>query len=1161
MLARVYLRQVRQNIGRFVAIVLIIALGVGLFTGLRVTRSAMVRTGDKYLSALNFYDFRLISTLGYTEKDVESIAQEPWAEAVEGSKNAHFLAENPNGDDVVLDAYALPEQINRIDLIDGRWPEADDECVIDSDFLFVFPIGSTIRFSAENDEDTLDNFDVYTFTVVGAATSPLFLNMERGSSALGNGKVSAFVYLPEAAFAMDYYTSIYVSVAASGEIYSAQYEAAIDDVRDAVEAAAEARAALRYDEVIHDAREEIADGETELRDGYIEYFEGLAEFERERDDALQELADAKQELDDARVELDDGWAELADAQIELDDGAAALADARADLSEARDELAQKEKDARHELTLARTELVHAARDIADAEKELETYRKEIEKGEKALNDAQAEIDAGMAEYEAGQKMFMDAVASFASQIGAESNTMSAISAMIQQMEQAGYPVDNLWSAYYELSAQQAVLDDAYSTLASAQAELDAQRKTFEEANAQYYTAVADLEDAKRQYAEGKAEYETQKADAEAKFADAHAEIDDAQAEIDRNAAELADAERELADAREELEMHEQDWLDGCAEYDDAYAEAMQELADAEIELADAAAELEDGAAELADAEEELAKLEKAESYTLDREANVGYICFDNDSSIVQAISRVFPLFFFLVAALVCITTMTRMVDEQRTQIGTLKALGFAETSIMFGYIAYALSASLIGCAIGFFAGSVVLPKILWEVYAMLYDFAPIELVFDWKEAAFSITLYLLCAGLATWYACKNELSAVAAELIRPKAPKSGKRIFLERIGFIWNRLKFLHKVSLRNIFRYKSRLFMMTIGIGGCTALLLTGFGINDSITGIVDIQYDQIDYYDLSVSLTKPATQQIREKLEAAGADRIESIAYCYENTIDVLHGDAALKTAQFIVAEDLTGFKGLYNDDGDLDWPSVGEAAISQALAEHFDVAAGDTIILRDSQMTEVELTIACVFTNYVSNYVYITPETYASEFGKTVEFKTAYINLLDSADPHETAAALMDVKETAAVTVQQDMRDRINTMLERLKYIVYVVIVCSGALAFIVLYNLTNINITERLREIATIKVLGFTKKESADYVFRENLLLTLIGGLVGLGMGILLHRYIMAQIKVDMVSFEATIHAASFVISFVMTVIYTIVIDWIMTFKIENIKMAESLKSIE
>lgn len=468
---------------------------------------------------------------------------------------------------------------------------------------------------------------------------------------------------------------------------------------------------------------------------------------------------------------------------------------------------------------------------------------------------------------------------------------------------------------------------------------------------------------------------------------------------------------------------------------------------------------------------------------MNRSSNVGYACFESDSDIVRGVSKVFPLFFFAVAALVCITTMTRMVDEQRTQAGVLKALGYSNSAILSQYFLYAGTASLLGCVLGIAAGSYFLPKMIWHAYNIMYGFTGILYAFDWPLALVSSGAYLLCALGTTWYVVHAELQKPAAELIRPKAPKAGKRILLERLPLIWDRLPFLHKVSIRNILRFKKRMVMMMIGIGGCTALLITGFGIQDSISSVVDYQYDEITRYDAAVTFQHALSGSEREDfLAVCEESSAGGCLFVAEKSLDASKG-STVKTTNVVCPESggMEGFIDLHTQEKTpIPYPQDGGCIISRGLAQALRLSAGDTITLQTGDMRRTELTVEAVFENYVYNYVYLTQTTWQDVFGEAPGYEAAWVNYQTDEDAQAASAALAGAKNVAAVTLSRDFRSRVATMMQSLRYIVLVVVLGAAALAFIVLYNLTNINITEREREIATIKVLGFYDGETNRYV---------------------------------------------------------------------------------
>ena len=687
--------------------------------------------------------------------------------------------------------------------------------------------------------------------------------------------------------------------------------------------------------------------------------------------------------------------------------------------------------------------------------------------------------------------------------------------------------------------------------------------------------------------------------------DAQQAVLDAQRnQLESSEAEIAAGEKQLAAAKQELSSQEEQ-----------LNEQEQKLADAEKELADGQKEYEDGLQtldektadakeEIADAQKQIDEIQEPDVYVLGRDTNIGYASYENDSTIVAGIAKVLPFFFFLVAALVCMTTMNRMVEEQRTQIGVLKALGYSEARIMGKYLFYAGSAAWIGSVIGFLIGSTIFPTVIWNAYKIMYQMGDYELMFDPWLAVASLAVALLCSVGVTWLTCRYELMSTAANLIRPKSPKSGRRVWLEHIPFVWNRMSFLAKVSVRNVFRYKQRFFMMVIGIGGCTALLVTGYGIKDTIADIADMQYEEVQLYDMSATLKEgyPAADAAagEQKIAAAGmaeqqantesasagtsavggevtdsADFSELTEVLSESSEDWmpfceismdLTGRSGVKTANVVIPQD-TGaaqeYIRLRTEDGeDIPWPGEEEAVISAKLARKCGIRVGDTVTLRTEDGEKLKVKVTALSRNYIYNYVYISPETWKLDNGSDPVYKSIYIHASEGTQENrELSEKLLACDAVSAVAVNADMLSQVNKMMGSLDAVVLLIILCAGALAFIVIYNLTNINITERIREIATIKVLGFRPKETASYVFRENVVLTALGTIVGLGAGICLHRFVIANIDVDMVTFQPRVLPFSFVKSILLTFVFMVIVDVVMYLKLERINMAESLKSVE
>ena len=1134
-LALSVLREIKRTLGRYLAIFAIIALGVGFFAGLRVSTDAMLKTAGDYLRETKLYDFRLISTLGLLEEDVAAFAGLDGVEAAVGSVTADVLCVRGGGD-VVLRAHMLTGDMNRVDLLAGRMPQAGNECLLDASFAGENRIGSELTLSAENTEKTLDVFAYDAYTVVGIVHSPHYVNFERGTTALGQGSLSGFFFLPAEGFDTEVFTEIFLSLGEHGDLFTDEYNAAVDDMEPEVSALLEARAAERYDSLEADALSQIADAQAELD-------EGREAYRSERADAQRELDDALEALNDARAELDDGWAQLADGKDELQkqklDAETRLADARRKLDEGRAELEQ----GRAELDVRREE---AEQGFADAAAELDEAAGRLAEGE-------AQLEQCRSLYAAGEALTLGINAGLGRQYATPNALVADLASGTDALLAAA--ADRALESYGFTAAS------FCETWAQAEAQLGAPLSGETLA-----ALAAGLDDARTRYDEGDAQLEQTREEAEASFAEAEAQLTEAEAQLDagetayiesRNAAyaAIAEAEQELSDAEQTLADGEADYSDGLREYEDARAEAERSFAEAEETLAD-------GQRELDEAREKLGELEKPSTYVLDRSANVGCATLENDMGIVRGVSRVFPLFFFLVAALVCVTTMTRMVDEQRTQNGVLKALGYGGGSIVGQYLSYAGSASALGCVSGFLLGSRFLPMALWRVYQIMYSIdRPVAFVLDWKLFAACTALFLLCSMGATWLVCRRDLKESAAELIRPKAPAAGKRILIERATWLWKRVGFLHKVSIRNILRYKKRMVMMILGVGGCTALLLTGFGIRDSIRHIVDYQYDEIEQYDCAVSFRKALSGEEAEAFRSEHAGDLADAVFLHVSAMDLSAKGKTLRVNTVAFEEDLDAFIDLHRGEEKLAWPGPGETVVDYRLAAEVGLSVGDTVTIRDPELREMTLTVSGIFDNYIYDYAFIRADTFRAQWGTEPEIKTAYLNLAEGAEGHAVAASILNDGNVTGVSVLNDMRERIGNMLSSMDYIVLIVLVCAGALAFIVLYNLTNITINERRREIATLKVLGFFPNETTAYVFRENMILTLLSALVGLPMGYALLRYVMGQIRISTFYFGCRAEPLSYVLSVALTFVFAATVAFLLYFKLEKIDMADSLKAIE
>jgi len=1200
-------REIKKSFGRYMAILSIVMLGVGLFAGLKATTPAMIATENTYLTEQNFFDFRLLSTVGFAEEDIGELTALSEIADVEGTISVDAICAFEEGDESVYKIHAVPETIDRVVVTAGRMPESADECVLDAALYGEEMLGAQITVTDSNDEDTLEMFGNRTFTAVGIVRSPYYINFERGTTSIGTGRISAFLYVPREAFDCDYLTEIYVTTKQKYDVYTDEYQDHIDSLQDVMEEKTEALAKHRYEELIVEAQEKIDDAQAELDDKKAEAEEELDDALRKIEDGEQELIDGEQEIADGEQKITDGTREIAEHEQEILDGEQEIIDGEQEILDKEQEIQDAETElSGHEWEIFENEikLANGKEELAQAKETLQEKETLLLEQEAAVLEQEAELEGQAAELSAQAEALLaqetelsaqkDALSAQDAELAAQETElnsqketlelaagqipdeeyrtqMSQLEAGIAQVQagrsavQAG--IGQLDAGIGEIQAGRAQLQEGLAQIQAGLEQLDAGKAAFQEGKEQIGAAKDEIEyqekvllKAEEELAAAKTEVtdaRTELEDGKKQLADARTELEEGKTELADGKAELARARTDLADAQTELEEGRADLEDGKTELADARTEYEDAKAEFEEEVADAQQKIDDARAELAD-------IEEPDTYVLDRNTNIGYACYESDSNIVAAIANVFPIFFFLVAALICMTTMNRMVEEQRTQIGILKALGYGNAAIMGKFLFYAGSAAALGAVIGFAGGTWLFPKVIWIGYGIMYSMGEIEYYFDVRVAVLSLAAALLCSMGAAYFSCRYELYSVPANLIRPKAPKSGKRIFLEKVTFIWRRMKFLHKVSVRNLVRYKKRFFMMILGISGCTALLVTGYGVKDSVTNIADMQYDEIQIFDIGITFSDGVQGADIDSMAERMDGKLERAACHYEESVDLDYGGRTKSVYLMIPenVEEIGVFFDLHTPAGEqIPYPAKGEAVLTAKVAENMGIKAGDRVTLRDSDMNSLTVTISALCENFVYNYIYINKDTYTEQLGMEPEYKSAYVLVKEGVDIHETAAVISDMNNVLAVSVTQDMRDRIGTMMESMDYIVALIIICAGSLAFIVLYNLTNINITERIREIATIKVLGFYAKETADYVFRENLVLTGMGAIVGLGLGKWLHWFVMYHINIDMISFKTLIEPASYLWSLVLTFVFALLVNGLMFFKLEKINMAESLKSIE
>ncbi|MBR2048431.1 MAG: FtsX-like permease family protein [Oscillospiraceae bacterium] len=1145
MIARNLMQTIRRSLGRYIAIMAIVALGAGLFCGLRVTKVDMIATVQKYTDRQNMFDLQVMNSYGWTPESVEVLSGVPGIADAEGSISIDALMHFDEGDASPFKLISIPKKVNQVSLKAGRMPEADNECVIDGYFFGRNLIGQQIHVSRENASGTLDNLAYDSYTIVGLVNTPLYLNMQRGSTTIGSGSLSGFLYVPRDGFSLEFFTEINLTLVGDYAVYSEEYNDAMDEMGKTLESVAQVEADKRLEVVRTEAEEEYAKGRQE-------YLDGMAEYRKERADALQELAQAEKDLIEGEKTLEESRLQIEEAWPLIESGQAAIDAGWAELTAGEKELEQAKKDAYAQMDAAQAELDAG---YAEAAPQLESVNAQLAQ----IGQVLSPIDSGIAELRGEIAQIDLDLGELALTIAGLDASIKATEDTIRFLELFGTAPQELVDKLAQLQSERAEASSRWEYLTTARLAKTARLTALETERAQAALELpellitkAALDYAMEQIQDGYAQLEAGRAEAEAQFSAAEEELRAGRQELTQAQATL-DANRfDLEEGEKELERGEKEIADGWEKYYSGKAEAEEEFAKAEAELAD-------GRQELADARELIEGMDHAELYVLSRNTNLGYVVFEGDSNIVAGVAKIFPVFFLAVAALVCVTTMTRMIDEERTQIGTLKALGYGPGAIMSKYMGYSGTASLAGCLLGLALGLTFFPVVIWYAYGIMYDFSSqLTLSYDPFSIVFIFLSYTGLIEVVTWYCCRRALAEVPAELIRPKPPVVGKQIFLEKLP-VWKRLSFLNKVAIRNIFRYRQRLAMMMLGIGGCTALLVTGFGLKDSVSDIVSYQFETVTLYDIGLTFNDHQDQEAQDAFREDHPD--QKVLFCYQGGIDVEFDDK-VKNVYFIAADqNLRGFIDLHLGDKQVAMPRKGEALISIGAATSMGIDVGDTVTLRNADLEELEVRVSGIYDNNVYNYAIVHCDTIRDQWGREPEIQSAFVVAGEGQNLQELGHQLSGADGVISMSINQDLAETVGGMMDALDAIILVVVGCAGALAGIVLYNLTNINIQERIREIATIKVLGFNAAETASYVFKENLTLTVIGTLVGLIGGKGLHALVMSYVRIDMVWFANRVNPQSYVLSAVLTILAAVIVDFIMYFRLEKINMAEALKSVE
>lgn len=1186
--------EIRKSMGRFLSIFFIVAIGCAFFAGIRSSEPDMRYSGDAYFDRKNLMDLQVISTMGLTDEDVEAIEKLDGIEKAEAGYSVDALC--TEGDNqIVMHVMSLLPSMNQVQVENGRLPEKSDECVVDADFLSksTLKIGDRVTLSSGTDKPVTDSLKEDTFTIVGSVSSPCYIGFQRGSTTIGSGNISAFLCVPEESFCMEVYTEIYAQVKGAEKLtaFTDQYDQRIDSVMKEVEAIKEEREKARYDEIVTEASEKLADAEKEITDAEAELEQGKAEAQEKLTAAREKLENAQKELEQAKKELASSQAKIASSKEELEQTQKELNESSGKIAAGEKELNEKSialatlKEQKDTLQGQLAALEQQKEELSGQKTTLEAQKRTLQEGQKNLLDTQAVLQQQISRLKAEKE-----------DLNAEGIRLSEEKETLQKEYEelkSQYEASGDTEILKQVEAKKAQLDEVNAKIAENSAKIEQNKTLLETVESQMdpleeklvqmkngleqtetalekiSAGLSEIEAGQEQMQTGLTQMESYISSGEFQLQAAREQLESGKNQILSGQRQIEDAKKRIADGEEQIQAGikqiqdgETGLADGWIEYQDGERQANAEIADGEAQIADAKVQL-------ADAKKEIEQIEKPTWYIYDRSHLPEYSGYGDNADRMKAIGEVFPLIFFLVAALISLTTMTRMVEEERTLIGTLKALGYSKKSIAAKYLGYAVLATLTGGIFGVMIGEKILPYIIITAYKIMYRHLPdVEIPYNLYYGVLACVAALLCTVAATIFSCMKELKEQAAELMRPPAPKQGKRVFLEYIPFLWKRLNFTWKSTVRNLMRYKKRFFMTIFGIGGCMGLMLVGFGLKDSISSIVPLQYEDIQLYDGNVILQSDVTmqekQEVYEALEknsqvvATAEDLLQKITIEHDGVSKEVYlnvPENVEKFSDFVVLQDrTTKEKYQLTDKG---------AVLTEKMAKELGVSAGDTVTIKEENEKERTVKISQICENYMSHYLYMTPAVYKAAYGKEPEYNSIYYRTegRTTKEAESVGEAALKLDGALSVSYTTELRQQVDDMLQSLDIVIVVLIISAGMLAFVVLYNLNNINITERKRELATLKVLGFYDKEVTEYVYRENILLTLIGSVFGMLLGKILHRFIIVTVEIDSVMFGRNINTISFVYAFLLTVVFSLFVNGVMYFKLKKINMVESLKSVE
>lgn len=1132
---------------RFLSIAVIAVLGVTMMCGLRASCEDLRYSADRFFDEQNLFDIRVLSTLGLTQEDVDALGELTEIASAEGGYNETIYTKI-DGIQKSMDLRTLSENgFNVPYIIEGKLPQEEHEIVVTENYRNQSgkDIGDEIIL-----EEKAENYKFDRYRITGIVVDALDINSSEGAMGFRSTATTDYVgyVLPEAAD-NEIYTVAYLSVRNAKELscYSQEYEEAVENVVNKIESKIkEQREQTRYEEVYHEALEEWSDGKETMEEEFARADSKLQDAKRELEEGNEELLEARQQIEKGKKELEEGLkvlknqetkaeSEFAKAETtlqegyqKLDDGKEALKKSYAQLVKGQKELDENSKELQLQEEEAKLEFQQGYQAIQDTRKQvLIAY----EQASNQVNDLQGqirEVEQGLENPSLSEKEKSELEEELAS---LEQALEAAKEKLVQMEVQKETTFAELLIQEEQLKAKETAteiqFENAWEIIEENQTQITSGWK-------QYEMGIAQMKVAEQELATGQKELQTQKSVAYEKIQNARKELEAGKEELAQGEQELKSGEQELKDGENTLKEQEK-------EYREEKQKATQELEDAKKEIDD---------------------IDMTRWYVQDRTSLSGYNNVKSDADSIQAIGAVFPVLFLSIAILISLTTITRMVDEERGLIGTYQALGFTNSEIRRKYIVYAALACLIGGILGDIGGYVILPNIIFIVFHVMYSLPEYTMCFDACYGIGGILLFEVGILAASYYACERKLKKMPATLMRPKAPKAGERVLLERVTFIWKKLSFLNKVTARNIFRYKKRMFMTIVGIAGCTGLLLCGFTIKNTVSEMIPQQYEQIYKYDLMAVASEDDFEILREKMK--NDSEIDTYLPVRIESVELYNEAGEKETIQLTVVEDGEDL-GRYiclKDKKDKEYTLTdGAIFLTKNATRMLELSVGEEAILQNLELKEANVSITKVVENYLGNAVYMTDDTYEELFGEYQSNAVLAIFSAKCKDQEAYTDEITRMDEILSASSTEGMAKEFESAFTLINMVVYVVLVLAALLAFVVLFTLSNTNISERERELATIKVLGFYNYEVHSYVNKETLILTGLGILCGMPTGFLLGRYVMGILELPSLEFCITLYPQSYAIAGIITIAFALVVNIITNQTLNKINMIEALKSVE